>query len=190
MVQLYTDFIPLLKRIKQIFSTEDLEETLVIRESIMQIQEDIIVLTDAPTALVLLSQRPTLKVMALSDVPSFDEGQVLLQKGLKAYANTYIHQIHLNQAISLVNSGNIWLYPSFMKDLIKQSSLQSTSHAELLDKLSQREKETALEVVKGSSNKEIASSLNITERTVKAHLSSIFEKLGIGDRFTLALMLK
>ncbi len=90
----------------------------------------------------------------------------------------------------LIKSGNIWLYPSFMQELIAQSFVQTNSKNELLEKLSLREKETALEVAKGKSNKEIAIELNITERTVKAHLSSIFEKVGASDRFTLALMLK
>jgi DNA-binding NarL/FixJ family response regulator len=39
----------------------------------------------------------------------------------------------------------------------------------------------------GNSNKQIANSLAITERTVKAHLSEIFRKLAISDRLTLAL---
>ncbi|CAN0295859.1 unnamed protein product, partial [Chrysoparadoxa australica] len=51
------------------------------------------------------------------------------------------------------------------------------------------EKQTALEAAKGFSNKEIARLLNITERTVKAHISKVYEKLGVKDRLQLALML-
>ncbi len=190
MVQVYTAFAPLLERIKTLFKKEDFQEKLIIRNSIFEINEEDIVITDAATALKILSERADLKVMALSDMPSFSEGQVLLQKGIKGYANTYIHAQHLQQAIMLIKSGNIWLYPSFMQELISQSFVQTNSKNELLEKLSVREKETALEVVKGKSNKEIAIELNITERTVKAHLSSIFEKVGASDRFALALMLK
>ena len=41
----------------------------------------------------------------------------------------------------------------------------------------------------GAKNKDIAASLNITETTVKAHLTAIFRKLGIPDRLRLALMI-
>jgi DNA-binding NarL/FixJ family response regulator len=59
----------------------------------------------------------------------------------------------------------------------------------LLEKLTKREQEVATEASKGLSNKEIARILSITERTVKAHLASIFERLGAKDRLQLALML-
>jgi len=190
MIQIYTAFAPLLKRIKTLSKDKSLDEKLVVRNSIFEIEKEELVLTDSPTALKLLSERPELKVMALSDIPSFAEGQVLLQKGLKGYANTHIHLTHLKQAISLINSGNIWLYPTFMQELILQTTSKTDSRDELLKQLSLREQETALEVAKGKSNKEIATELNITERTVKAHLSSIFEKVGASDRFALALMLK
>lgn len=42
-------------------------------------------------------------------------------------------------------------------------------------------------VAGGASNKEIAGQLSITERTVKAHLSAVFEKLGLRDRLQLSL---
>lgn len=53
--------------------------------------------------------------------------------------------------------------------------------------LSERELQAAKLVAGGASNKEIADQLAITERTVKAHLSAIFEKLGVRDRLQLSL---
>jgi len=44
-------------------------------------------------------------------------------------------------------------------------------------------------VAEGKSNKEVARALKISERTVKAHLSAIFEKLGVRDRVQLVLQL-
>jgi len=190
MVQLYTGYAPLLKHIKILFSQKILDEKLVVRSGVFEILPGDLVMTDSVTAMKILTERPELKVMALSDMPSFAEGQVLLQKGIKGYANTQIHYVHLKQAISMIQNNNIWLYPSFMQELISHSIDELDSREILLDKLSVRERETALEVAKGKSNKEIASSLEITERTVKAHLSSIFEKLDASDRFSLALMLK
>ena len=56
-----------------------------------------------------------------------------------------------------------------------------------LNALTSRELMVAEQVAKGASNREIAEALDITERTVKAHLSAIFEKLGVRDRVQLAL---
>ena len=53
--------------------------------------------------------------------------------------------------------------------------------------LTPRESEVAEMAAKGASNQEIAASCGISERTVKAHLSAIFEKLGVVDRLQLAL---
>jgi two-component system nitrate/nitrite response regulator NarL len=53
--------------------------------------------------------------------------------------------------------------------------------------LSPRENQIACLIGNGRSNKEIAFRLNISRRTVKAHLSSIFQKLNISNRLQLAL---
>ncbi len=53
--------------------------------------------------------------------------------------------------------------------------------------LSLREAEVALAVADGLSNREVAAKLEITERTVKAHLSAAFEKMGVRDRLQLVL---
>lgn len=58
-----------------------------------------------------------------------------------------------------------------------------------LDSLTKREREIANLIAQGQSNLEIAANLNITERTVKAHLSSIYEKTGTGSRLNLALLI-
>jgi DNA-binding NarL/FixJ family response regulator len=57
-----------------------------------------------------------------------------------------------------------------------------------LSMLTGREQEVSRAVAKGSSNKEIARQLGITERTVKAHIGSVFQKLNVRDRLHLALI--
>ena len=55
-------------------------------------------------------------------------------------------------------------------------------------RLSLREQEVAQLLARGNSNKEIARQLEITERTVKAHVSAMLEKLGARDRLQLSLI--
>ncbi len=54
--------------------------------------------------------------------------------------------------------------------------------------LTEREREVAKAVAQGASNKEIARQLDITERTIKAHVGAILEKLGARDRLQLSLI--
>ena len=184
MLQIYSHFTPLLERLKSLY--QDLD----IKKSIASLEPEKIVITEARSALKIIQQRPELKVMVLSDAPSFTEGQLLLYKGIKGYGNTYIHQTHLNQAVEMINNGDIWLHPTFMQDLIAHIFPHFDSKDEILDKLTLREQETSLPVAEGKTNKEIATELKITERTAKAHVSSIFEKTGINDRLALAIILR
>lgn len=56
-----------------------------------------------------------------------------------------------------------------------------------LDTLSEREREVLLMVVEGLANKQIAQRLSISEKTVKAHLTSVFRQIGVTDRTQAAL---
>jgi DNA-binding NarL/FixJ family response regulator len=182
--QLYTTLPHLLERICEL--TERIENI----PRIDSLDRSRIIISDPENALKILQRFPDAKVMVLSSEPSFAEGTGLLPKGIRGYANTYIHLKHLEQALEAIESGNVWLYPEFMQQLIGQVTQSSNHNEELLGKLTEREQETALLVKEGKSNKEIATELNITERTVKQHMSHIFEKLGVGDRFALAMLLK
>ena len=57
-----------------------------------------------------------------------------------------------------------------------------------LDALTSREREVLAEIAKGRSNREIARALTVSEKTVKAHVSSVLAKLGVQDRTQAALV--
>lgn len=140
----------------------------------------------------LQEEYPYVKTMVLSQKPSYVQGSEFLKFGIKAYGNTHMAPIHLNEALDVVKNGDIWLYPEFIQMMIQTHASQKTSlssRADLLEKLSHKEREVALLIKEGLSNKEIASREGTTERTVKAHLSSIYEKIGVKDRLALALVL-
>ncbi len=129
-------------------------------------------------------------IFALTCNPDFTEGTHLLSLGVKGYGNINMSKATMRDALHVITKGNIWLYPEFLQMMITSFSknLHEVNQEEL-NLLSRREQEIANLVKKGLSNKEIANHSNITERTVKAHLSSIYEKLKIKDRVALVIKL-
>ncbi len=147
---------------------------------------------ETPLPLGLLQLRelaPRVRTMVLSDAPSFEEGKPLLRLGIFGYGNARLSAVHLQQALMLIKEGSIWLYPEFLLQMIQGLPQTDTSDF-LTQMLTKREYEIATYVAQGRSNKEIASIAYISEHTVKVHLRTIFEKLGIHDRLSLALMFR
>lgn len=87
----------------------------------------------------------------------------------------------------------IWVPPELLARVMGSAYRalggESRQHDEVLTELTERERLVALAVAEGQSNKEVARRLDITERTVKAHLGAIFRKLGVRDRLQLILKL-
>ena len=129
-------------------------------------------------------------IFCLSSSPNFSEGTYLLSLGIKGYGNIHMAKSNLRDALNAIQKGSIWLYPEFLQMMITSFSKNlHTVNMKELDRLSKREQEIASLVKEGLSNKEIAKHSNITERTVKAHLSSIYEKLKVKDRVSLVIKL-
>jgi DNA-binding NarL/FixJ family response regulator len=152
--------------------------------------EEKVFVSDAESFPVLLRHYPSARVLVLSPMPNFFEGVTLLQQGIRGYGNSYMQKAHFCQAVATIENDAVWIYPELMQELILQGSKAVAGNEEVLEMLSMREREVARELEKGLSNKEIASALAITERTVKAHLSAIYEKLGVSDRLALAVLLR
>ncbi len=123
----------------------------------------------------LLKKYP-LKMLILASVPKYEEGSELFKLRINGYTNARIDTELLKQVLEVVDSGNVWVYPDFMSKLISNTRTNE-AHTPDLDSLSEREKEVALLIAEGLHNHEIALQCNISERTVKAHLTSIFTKL-------------
>ncbi|GAB1534625.1 hypothetical protein ADMFC3_02560 [Geovibrio sp. ADMFC3] len=131
-------------------------------------------------------------VAVFSAVPSYGEALRFLQKGVKGYGNRLMNPENMNQLVHTVLSGQVWLPPAILNRLIASVPQNGTSKLEagFFEDLSEREQQVAELVGRGMSNKEIAELMNITVRTVKAHLSSVFVKTGCRDRLEVALKLK
>ncbi len=141
----------------------------------------------------ILQSYPDAKVVVLANMPGHAETLQALSKGAMGYAHAYSTPEALKEIRVVISHGGIWLGQQLLKRLIettvKLTGNRSEVVEELLGRLTSREKEVAIEAAKGLSNKEIARALEISERTVKAHLAKSFERLGVKDRLQLALML-
>ena len=131
------------------------------------------------------------RVLILHRVPELKIAMELLKEGAMGYGNALMKAHFLNSAIDALKENMVWLHPEFTSNLILQIEKSSENKSdELLDKLSQREKETALLLKEGFTYNEIASKLDITPRTVKEHAKNIYAKLYVKDRLALALLLR
>jgi DNA-binding NarL/FixJ family response regulator len=133
-------------------------------------------------------------VVVLATTPRPQEAMQAVSAGARGYCHAYATAAMLAQVALAVLNGGLWLGPELMSTMIGAASRQlladDTPSASQLDLLTPRERAVAIEVARGATNKEAARGLDITERTVKAHLSAVFEKLGVRDRLQLVLALK
>lgn len=129
-----------------------------------------------------------LQVVVASLSPNDPEGQRALVAGAAGYVHAYMPVQGLDRVLRHVMSGEIWVGKSLLSRMLSEiSKAGSTQDQGWAQALTERERDVARHVALGHSNQAIATILGISERTVRAHLSSIFEKLGVTDRLMLAL---
>jgi DNA-binding NarL/FixJ family response regulator len=126
-------------------------------------------------------QLPALPVLVLTTYDSDTDILRAIEAGATGYLLKDAPRDQLFSAIRDVAQGKAALAPAVM------ARLQRRLHTSSVDGLSVREIEVLTHVARGSSNKQIARHLHISEATVKSHLIHIFSKLGVADR-TAAVM--
>jgi two-component system, NarL family, response regulator YdfI len=131
----------------------------------------------------LRTVQPEIAVVILT---TFNEDDLML-RGLQAGARGYLlkdtDREALFDTIRAAARGETLLKPEIMARILSKAGTLSarTETTSTLD-LTAREREVLEAVAKGERSKEIAIHLGITERTVKAHLASIYGKLGVDSR--------
>jgi DNA-binding NarL/FixJ family response regulator len=131
------------------------------------------------------------QVIAASSNPKDDEAMTALDAGCLGYCHAFTDAGTLRQIQQVIQAGHVWIGPALMQRLIRGANLAAPLVAKPAlnwrDHLTHRETEVAVMAAKGASNLDIATACGISERTVKAHLSAAFDKLGVSDRLQLAL---
>lgn len=101
--------------------------------------------------------------------------------GADGYMMKDVDFAELKRAIETVISGESYIQPNLIPALNKKLLMRDVDN-EKIESLTKRELEVLIQVAEGMLNKEIALSLNISERTVKNHISNIFKKIDVSDR--------
>jgi len=131
-----------------------------------------------------------IKILLLTNKLNLIDGAKFLKLGVTGYGNVYMHPAILNQAVEVIKSGNVWIYPELAQHLIKNLKENDNKKKVNTIPLTASQNECVSLIVKGYSNKEIAHILNVAEITVKKNLSSIYKRLSIKNRMELAFMYK
>jgi DNA-binding NarL/FixJ family response regulator len=99
----------------------------------------------------------------------------------------------LRDAILKVLEGEVWLDPKLTTGIINRLRAKDADRGggetNKIASLTKRERELAILVGEGLTNREIAQRLFVSESTVRHHLTSVFTKLGVSNRFELILLL-
>ena len=148
----------------------------------------------------ILRESPATRILALTDIPSEREGVFALKAGARAYCPRTIGVETLKKAVAAVQQGEIWaprnLVPGLVAELVSlidgsENQRPGPSKPRCgLKNLTERQRVVAELITKGASNKEIGNRLNITERTVKAHLTKTFQAVGVSGRLELAILMQ
>lgn len=101
--------------------------------------------------------------------------------GVDGYILKDSESAELKKAINAVLNGESYIQPSLIPALNNRLIARDVDK-DKIDSLTKRELEVLIQVANGMFNKEIATSLDISERTVKNHISNIFKKIDVSDR--------
>lgn len=130
---------------------------------------------------VIKEQKMICKVIMLTRHNEIDYLMKALEIGCDGYILKESSFETLLKAIFKVYSGNNYIEPNLMP-LLNANLEEKSNVKKRISELTKREIDVLKMIASGAFNKEIASTLNISERTVKNHISNIFKKIQVSDR--------
>jgi DNA-binding NarL/FixJ family response regulator len=141
---------------------------------------------DGVTATAAINDRyPEMEVVAMTSFTQADLVHGALQAGAAGYLLKDAEADEVASAIRAACRGEVHLDPAIAKQLTR--SLVAPQ-PQMVNALTDREREVLVLVAQGLSNQQIADSLVISERTARTHVSNILSKLGVASRTQAALL--
>jgi DNA-binding NarL/FixJ family response regulator len=138
----------------------------------------------------ILERYPDARLIVVGDSVSDATSFSLLRLGVKGILTYAEARDQLSRALPLVSAGGFWVPRSVLSGFVDSilSSQGRRLKTDAVTNLSRREQEVLDSLLENLSNKEIASKLNIAERTVKFHVSNLLNKFGVRRRADLILL--
>lgn len=141
----------------------------------------------------LLQNNPDLKVIILSIHDDENYVTHALQSGAQGYLLKEMDTDSLMDAIKVVHDGGSYLHPKVTHNLVQEyrrlaknsqtgNSIADIEYRKPLHLLTKRECQVLQLLSEGQSNRKIAETLVISEKTVKNHVSNILQKMNVNDR--------
>jgi DNA-binding NarL/FixJ family response regulator len=136
----------------------------------------------------LKAQRPRLKLIVMGSHASEETIISAIAAGAKGYLDETVTPEQMNLCIQVVESGSIWV-PRLVLSKFVDRMLHTTERRVLRHNFNftEREQEVLRLLVAARSNREIAVSLGIEERTVKAYVARLMRKVGVQNRIALSI---
>lgn len=167
-----------------------------LRPKLIFIDIDLFDFEGAAQVVTISERSPATRIIVVGGHVSMQRQVELYLAGVRGYCNRTIKAQQLKKLAEVVCSGEVWFSRAQMSHLLGCLNQTRTDAYDVPEKsqlclsgLTRREKEIAILVGNGKNNRQISQTLRISETTVKSHLSTVFRKLGINDRLSLALQI-
>ena len=132
-------------------------------------------------------------VVIMTAMPNDNQAYTVLSIGAYGYCHSLATSKQLLEIAAVIVGGGLWVGQGVMRrllDLTNANKGEATGEMPAgLSNLTSKELSVAQCVAAGLNNREIAEKMNVVERTVKAHLTVVFDTLGVRDRVQLALVM-
>lgn len=129
------------------------------------------------------AQYPSIPIIVVSAHEEASIIQRSIAHGAMGYIPKSAHPSHIGEAICQVLEGEIWLPPNLAANVnFDPRAADETALAERIQSLTPQQFRVLMMVAEGLLNKQIAYELDVSEATIKAHVTAIFRKLGVQNR--------
>jgi len=136
----------------------------------------------------LRRQAPSTRILVMASRCADENVEKVLRAGASGLVGKQVGYETFLRAVRAVVAGEIWANRRAQALTLEHLTDFGAGAPEPEDRLTKRERQIVDGVARGLRNKEIARELNISEKTVKSHLNSVFQKLGLEGRFALAML--
>ncbi|EIM24804.1 LuxR C-terminal-related transcriptional regulator [Microvirga lotononidis] len=139
----------------------------------------------------ILQHHPAIRIVILADAADEEHVYGALKRGVRGYLLKGTCGKELIQTVRVLDQGQSFISPSLAARLLMRSgpgSIVETKGSGALPPLTPREQQILAILVQGRSNKEIGNKLELSEKTIKHHLTNILQKLRVRNRVEAALL--